>query len=157
MFPQGFLGTRADLLMDIVIVSLLAIIATVIISWRLARGKQYARHKGVQIATVILLGAIVLLFEYNLRLQGGIVKATAASSYAGTMTLTAWIYIHSFFSITTAIIWPALLITSLLKFPKPPAPNAFSPRHRFWGRIGMTWMLLTGLTAIPLYVYGFAL
>ena len=157
MFPQGFLGTRADLLMDVVIVALVAVVPIVGYNWRLARGGNFQRHKTLQIALAVLLGAVVGLFEYNLRLQGGIFVATAASSYAGTTTLNFWIYLHTFFAITTILVWVVLIIASLRRFPKPPAPNAFSRTHRHWGRIGMIWMLVTRLTSIPVYIYGYAL
>lgn len=157
MFPQGFLGTRADLLMDIVIVALVAVVPIVLYNWQLARNGDYPRHKALQIALATLLALVVGLFEYNLRLQGGIFVATAASSYAGTPTLNFWIYLHTFFAITTLVIWVALIALSLRRFPKPPAPNSFSGTHRLWGRIGMVWMLVTGLTSLPVYVYGYAL
>jgi putative membrane protein len=157
MFPRGILGTRADLLMDIVILALVAVVPIVFYNWRLARSGRYPLHKTLQITLAVLLGAVVGLFEYNLRLQGGIFAATAASRYAGTGTLNFWIYFHTFFAITTILVWIGLILVSLRRFPKPPAPGPFSARHRFWGRIGMVWMLVTGVTAIPVYVYGFAL
>lgn len=157
MFPQGFLGTRGDLLMDIVITALVAVVPIVLYNWSLARRRQYARHKAMQITLAVLLGLVVALFEYNLRLQGGIFEATRASSYAGTATLNFWIWFHTFFAITTIFIWLGLIVASLRRFPRPPVPGAFSATHRRWGRIGMIWMLVTGVTAIPVYVYGFAL
>jgi len=157
MFPQGFLGTRADLLMDIVIVALVAVVPIVLYNWNLARTGHFARHKKMQIGLALLLAAVVALFEYNLRLQGGIFVATSASSYAGTGTLDFWIYLHTFFAISTIFIWAGLILVSLRRFPSPPMPSAFSSRHRFWGRIGMVWMLVTGVTALPVYVYGFIL
>jgi hypothetical protein len=60
-----------------------------------------------------------------------------------------------FFSITTALIWLALTIASLRKFPAPPVPGPFSASHKLWGRIGMIDMALTGITGIELYVVGF--
>ena len=99
---------------------------------------------------------MVGLFEVNLRLQGGIFAATRASPYAGTLTLDFWIYLHTFFAITTLVLWTALIFFSQRRFPKPPAPGAFSARHRYWGRLGMIWMLATGITSLPVYFYGFA-
>ena len=157
MFPQGFLGTRADLLMDIVIVALLAVVPIVLYNWSLARRGDYARHKLLQVGLAVLLAAVVGLFEFNLRMQGGIFAATSASSYAGTATLDFWIYFHTFFAITTLFIWAGLIVPSLRKFPSPPIPGAFSATHKRWGRIGMIWMLVTGVTSLPVYVYGFAL
>ena len=71
MFPQGFLGTRADLLMDIVIVALLAVVPIVLYNWSLARRGDYARHKLLQVGLAVLLAAVVGLFEFNLRMQDG--------------------------------------------------------------------------------------
>lgn len=157
MFPQGFLGTRADLLMDIVIVALVAVVSIVLYNWSLARHRRYARHRTLQLALAGLLALVVGLFEYNLRLQGGIFAATASSSYAGTVTLDFWIYLHTFFAITTVVLWAVLIFASLRRFPQPPEPGPFSATHRRWGRIGMVWMLLTGVTSLPVYVLGFAL
>lgn len=156
MFPQGFLGTRADLLMDIVIVALVAVVPIVLWNWHLARSRRWLQHKRMQIGLAVLLALVVGLFEYNLRLQGGIFEATRASSYAGTATLNFWIWFHTLFAITTLLVWAGLIVASLRRFPSPPVPGAFSPRHRFWGRIGMLWMLSTGVTSLPVYWYGFA-
>ena len=157
MFPQGFLGTRADFLMDVVILALIAVVPIVLYNWRLAREGRYDRHKFLQVGLALLLGIVVGLFEYNLRLQGGIFAATRASSFAGTVTLDFWIYFHTFFAITTIFIWLGLILLSLRRFPNPPRPGYFSGTHKRWGRIGMIWMLTTGVTAIPVYIYGFAL
>lgn len=157
MFPQGFLGTRGDLLMDIVIVALVAVVPIVLYNWHLARSQRYAEHKRMQIGLAVLLGVVVGLFEFNLRLQGGIFEATRASRYAGTATLNFWIWFHTLFAITTIFIWAGLIVVSLRRFPNPPTPGVFSATHRRWGRIGMIWMLVTGVTSLPVYVYGFAL
>jgi hypothetical protein len=157
MFPQGFLGTRGDLLMDTVVVALVAVVPIVLYNWHLARSRRYAEHKRMQIGLAVLLGVVVGLFEFNLRLQGGIFEATQASSYAGTATLNFWIWFHTLFAITTIFIWAGLIVASLRRFPSLPVPGAFSATHRRWGRIGMISMLVTGVSSLPVYVYGFAL
>jgi hypothetical protein len=58
-------------------------------------------------------------------------------------------------AILTTLIWVALIFMSLRRFDNPPRPNDFSGKHRFWGRAGMMTMSLTGLSAFPLYYYGF--
>jgi hypothetical protein len=67
MFPQGFLGTRADFLMDVVILALIAVVPIVLYNWRLAREGRYDRHKLFQVGLALLLGLVVGLFEYNFR------------------------------------------------------------------------------------------
>jgi putative membrane protein len=87
VLPQGFLGTRADVLMDVVIVSLVIILPVLAVSWRLALTRRWATHRTVQVALGSGLGVVVLLFEADLRLSGGIFTLTRQSRYAGTALL----------------------------------------------------------------------
>jgi uncharacterized membrane protein YozB (DUF420 family) len=154
--PRGFLGTRADILLDLVIVSLVVVVPVLLYSWVQVRRKNYRVHKVVQLTLLIVLGVAVGAFEANMRMLGGIFEATRASSYSGTATLNFWIYFHTLLAITTTLVWLVLAIVSVRRFPKPPQPNEFGPMHRRWGRIGMVIMGLTGLTSLPVYIYGFA-
>jgi uncharacterized membrane protein YozB (DUF420 family) len=156
MFPTGFLGTRADLFIDIGTVSLVVVVPLLIWSWRLARTKQWTLHKRVQLTMGAVLGIVVIIFEWDLSAQGGIMKLAEASSYAGTFTLKFWLYFHTLFAIASSVVWLLLISLSLLKFPKPPDPRAFRT-HRYWGRLGMICMLVAGLTSVPMYIYVFAL
>lgn len=156
MLPQGFLGTRADILMDIVIVSLAAILPIIWFSWTRARRRRWGTHKKTQLALGITLAVVVSLFEADLRLSGGIFELTKQSAFHGTALLNASIWTHMAFSISTALIWLGLTIASVRKFDSPPRPGTFSRTHKLWGRIGMIDMVLTGITGIELYVVGFA-
>ncbi|MCO4770560.1 MAG: hypothetical protein KDA24_11070 [Deltaproteobacteria bacterium] len=153
--PPGFLGTNADLLMDIVLVSFAVILPLLVISWRQARAKDYAGHKRTQVGLGIGLAIVVAIFEADLSLSGGIFVLTEASAYAGTTVLKSWIYGHTVVAILTSLVWAVLIILSLVKFESPPAPNAFSGVHMLLGRTGMILMMATGLSAFPLYYYGF--
>ena len=155
--PQGFLGTNADLLMDIVLVSFALILPALVFSWRIARKKNYSGHKKTQLVLGGGLAFVVVLFEADLSLSGGIFELTKASSYAGTAVLKAWIYGHTVVAILTSISWLVLTIWSLRRFDKPPRPSDFSKTHRRLGISGMLLMMATGLSAFPLYYYGFYL
>lgn len=73
LFPRGFLGTRADVLIDIVMLSFIVILPTLIISWRLVRNrKAYASHRKIQLTLGITLAIVVGIFEYDLSASGGI-------------------------------------------------------------------------------------
>ena len=100
---------------------------------------------------------VVLLFEWNMKQNGGIFEMVKGSSYEGTFFLNFNIYFHTFLSITTSLIWIILIITSLIKFDKNPKPNGFSKFHKFWGKIGMWDMALTCITGLILYVFGFVI
>jgi hypothetical protein len=88
-------------------------------------------------------------------MSGGIFELTKGSIYEGTALLNWTIYIHTFFSILTSIIWVILIPISLFKFGNPPRPNKFSKTHRGIGRAGMICMILAGVTSPPLYYFGF--
>jgi len=155
MFPPGFLGTRADVLIDIVMLSFAVILPALIVSWRRARQGSYTDHRNIQLTLFITLTVVVAIFEYDLSTSGGIFALTRGSAYEGTTVLAVSVYIHTAFSIVTSLVWIALVIISLVKFGNPPRPSTFSPIHRFWGRLGMVTMIMTGLTAFPLYYFGF--
>jgi uncharacterized membrane protein YozB (DUF420 family) len=42
-------------------------------------------------------------------------------------------------------------LTSLKRFGNPPTPGDFSEKHRFFGRLAMVLMTLTGVTGVELY------
>ncbi|MBL8201237.1 MAG: DUF420 domain-containing protein [Chromatiales bacterium] len=156
MFGPSFLGARGDALIDVGILSIVAVVPILLWSWGLARKKQWTLHKRVQLATAALLGIVVLLFEIDLSRMGGIFAVTAGSSYAGTGTLNAWIWTHTAFAISSTIAWVLLVAASLIRFPSPPEPKYFAS-HRYFGRLAMILMLGSGATAVPMYVYGFIL
>ena len=139
--PAGFLGTRGDVLMDIVVLSFLVILPVLVISWRAARAAEYRRHRAIQISLALALAVVVTLFEIDLKLSGGIFTLTRASSYAGTTLLNSLIYGHMLVAIGSALVWVPLVLVSLRKFSNPPVPNAFGPTHRVWGRVGMLLMM----------------
>ena len=138
MFPAGFLGSRADILIDIVTLSFIVILPILIISWRMARSqKDYVNHRRIQLWLGISLAIVVSIFEYDLKMSGGIFEITKGSIYEGTALLNWTIYIHTFFSILTSIIWVFLIAISLFKFGNPPqaeqvqqdSPDLWPRRH----------------------------
>lgn len=65
MFPPGFLGTRADVLIDIVTLSFVIILPMLVWSWRLARvEKNYRVHRNVQLSLAVTLAIVVSLFKF---------------------------------------------------------------------------------------------
>ena len=84
MLSPGFLGTRADWLMDVVIVSLVVILPAIAYSWQRARQHDWDQHKKVQVWLTIILTIVVSLFELDLKLAGGMEVLTRESAYFGT-------------------------------------------------------------------------
>ncbi len=141
--------------MDVVVVSLVLILPMLALSWRWARARAFSQHRNLMTGLGASLAVVVTLFEIDMRLSGGIFEMTKDSAYAGTTLLNASIWGHTALSILTSILWAWLIIMSWRRFPRPPAPADFSARHRFWGRLGLIGMALTGITGVELYVLGF--
>lgn len=155
-FSPSIFGARCDVLMDIVVLSMVIILPLLWYSVKKVKhNHNYTLHKNIQLTMFIILFFVVLLFEYNMKLHGGIFEMVKGSAYEGTFFLNFMIYFHTFLSITTAIIWLVLIVLSLIKFGKNPRPGKFSRTHKFWGRIGMWDMALTCFTGLILYVFGF--
>jgi putative membrane protein len=157
MLPAGFLGSRGDVLIDLVVLSFALILPLLILSWRFARRREYSNHRRVQLGLALVLAVAVTMFEVDLKLSGGIFELTRDSAYAGTTLLNSIIYGHTLVAIGSVLVWVPLIFISLRRFGNPPVPGAFSATHRFWGRTGMLLMMASGLSALPLYYLGFIL
>lgn len=151
-------GARCDILMDIVVISMVIILPLLWYSYKKVKvDHAYKLHKNIQLTMFIILFFVVILFEYDMKQNGGIFEMVKGSAYEGTFFLNFMIYFHTFLSITTSLIWIFLVIASLIKFGKNPKPGKFSKTHRLWGKIGMWDMALTCITGLILYVFGFIL
>ena len=157
MYPPSPFGTRSDLLIDLVVLSLVVVVPVMGLAWWKVKQQAWLFHRNLMLGLSAVLAVAVTLFELDLQAHGGIFELTRESRYAGTDFLYASIYIHTFFAISTAILWLSLIAVSLRRFAAPPRPNGFSKMHRLWGRIAMLDMLLTGITGVELYVVGLVL
>ncbi|MCP5052132.1 MAG: DUF420 domain-containing protein [bacterium] len=156
MLPKGFYGTSADILMDILVTLQVVILPILLWSFMSARKGRYQKHKKIQIFLASAIGLAVIAFEVDVRLSGGAMELFKSSSlYDGTF-LWVCLGVHLFIAGGTVVVWVWLMILSVKRFPNPPVPNDFSTRHRFWGRVGMIGMVLTGITGIGVYYLGFA-
>lgn len=157
-FPPSFLGARCDVLMDIVVISMAVILPLLWYSIKKVKhDRDFSTHKKIQVIMFLVLFFVVLLFEYDMKQNGGIFEMVKGSSFEDTFFLNFTIYFHTALSILTSLTWILLIIFSLIKFDRNPRPNAFSKRHKFWGRIGVWGMYLTSITGIILYIFGFML
>ena len=155
MLTTGFLGTRADALVDVAMVFFAVAPFLMPQALRLAAQRRYRAHRRLQVG--VLLGAIVavVLLEGSIRF-GHAVDAFTVSAYYGTATLAGLFAIHLAVAVPTFIGWCVLAILSWRRFTGV-LPGSFSPRHRFWGRLTFLGLWLTCLTGLGLYVLSFAL
>lgn len=153
---DGFLGTRASLMLDVVFVAMFVVIA--VMGWSIyqvrVRGR-YVLHKWVQLGLAAILFLAVTAFEIDMRLYGW--EERAAGKIGGSVDAIVWkaLYTHLVFAISSAVLWPVVIFRAWRQFPVPPTPNQHSRSHLFWARLAAIDMLLTSLTGWVFYVMAF--
>lgn len=153
---SGFLGTPASIMLDVVVCSLALVVPALLWSVYLARIRRaYLLHKRVQLVLGVVLLVVVVLFEVDMRMQGGFWEMAKESAYYQTAFLRNLLGVHLFFSISTVMLWAVTYATALKFFPSPPRPNSFSPKHRIMAWIAVVDMVATVVTGLMVYYYGF--
>ncbi len=155
--PDGFLGTDADLLMDVIIIALPVVLGVMVWAIRRARAKAWTTHRNTQLTLAALLLVVVTALEIDIHYMVGDVMELAAASRFDPSVLQLILNVHLVFSTTTAIVWVGLIGWSLIRFDNPPRPSASSASHRLWGRIAAVDMALTAVTGLGFYVACFVL
>ena len=145
MLPRGFLGTDADLLIDVIIVALPVVVGVMAFAWRAARRKQWTLHRNVQTVLAAVLTVVVGALEIDLHLLGG-VEAMVSDERGVSDLARRVLQVHLLFASSTAVVWALLVGGSWWRFPSPPRPGAFSRFHRFWGRVALFLMTGTAVT-----------
>lgn len=157
-FPgfDGFLGTRASFMIDMVFVAMFIVIAVMLWSiYQVRYQKRYLLHKWTQIGLAALLLLVVAAFEIDMRLHGW--ESRAAGEIGGAAPPSVWLalYLHLAFAITTVMLWPVVIWRAWRRFPLPPGPGMHSQAHVFWARLAAVDMLLTSITGWVFYYVAF--
>lgn len=157
-FPgiDGFLGTRAPLILDVLCLAMLGVV--VVLAWSVYQVKfrqRYQLHKWTQITLGAILLVVVILFEIDIRLHGWEERAAGQlGGYAPTAAATA-LYVHLVFAVTTVILWPTTIVLALRNFPNPPVPGLHSRVHVPLARVAAADMVLTAVTGWIFYWMAF--
>ena len=153
---DGFLGTRASLVLDLLVVAMAVVI--VVLGWSVYQVKyrrRYQLHKWVQITLGIILGIVVLLFEVDIRIHGWRERATGQINGSPSRAVWAALYIHLVFAVSSVLLWPVVIVRALRNFPSPPEPGPHSMWHIRWARIAAVDMVLTAITGWAFYWFAF--
>lgn len=160
---DGFLGTRASLMLDVVFLAMFAVLP--LMGWAiwLAKQRRFALHKRVQLTLAVVLLATVTLFELDIRWHGWRQRATASPYYGtvsnGTETTWGWVdrvlAVHLCFAVSTSVLWILVVTRALRSFPAPPAPGSHSRWHRRWAKLAALDMTATSLTGWVFYYLAF--
>jgi len=153
---DGFLGSRAPLMIDVVCVVMLGVV--MVLCWSIYQVKVRRRfwvHKWTQITLGVALLVVVILFEVDIRLHGW--EARAAGKVGGQPAAAViWaLYVHLFFAISSVILWPATIALAVWNFGEPPKPGRHSRVHIPLARTAAADMVLTTLTGWAFYWLAF--
>ena len=153
---KGFLGTRADLLMDLVVVAIVATPFIMMYAFGLARKKRFHSHRNIQTILLVLLLGAVCLFKTDIRIFGGTEAFLRGSPFAGTAFLRSFLAIHILIACCSFMGWLVLNVLSWKNFLKA-LPGDFSESHRFWGKAVYCGVVFTSSTGVALYILGFVI
>ena len=159
-FPgvDGFLGTRASFMLDVVFLAMLLIVPVMLWSVYLVKYRRnYALHKRVQLVTGLVLLIAVVAFEIDIRMYEWEPRAEPSPFFEPEAWNTVWtaLTIHLVFAIPTPLIWLVVIMRALKRFPDPPEPGPHSKSHRCWGYSAVGGLLLTAITGWIFYCLAF--
>ncbi len=152
---DGFLGTRASVMLDVVVLAMFAVLP--VMCWSIYQVKyrrRYELHKRVQVVLAAVLLVTVAAFEIDIQFFAKWEERAEASPYFYTLVTPA-LWIHLFFAVPTAVIWIYTVWHGLRNIPDPPGPSAASARHIFWGRLAAWEMAGTAVTGWVFYYLAF--
>ena len=151
---DGFLGSRASVGMDVVIVGLFALLPVLAVSILAVRRGLYQLHKTLQLVIIGALLAAIVVFEVDIRLISDWKVRAAPSPYWPVGVGTA-LAIHLVFAVSTLVLLLWVLVEALRRFPAPPQPNPHSRRHRLMARCAAADLLVTTVTGLIFYWMAF--
>lgn len=152
--PDGFLGTRADVLMDVAIIVFTALPFVLIFGIRYARHRHFMKHRRFQTAAALLVLLLLVLFELDIRLCGGSQAFISKSSFSAGFVRT-FLICHVAIALLTGASWLALIVRSRARF-LGSLPGTFSARHRWWGWLTFVGVCLLSSSGFALYMLLFA-
>ena len=157
-FPgiDGFLGTRATLVLDLLVTAMLVVV--LVLGWSIYQvryRRRFLLHKRTQITLGAVLLVVIILFEVDVRLHGW--ESRAAGEIDGAASAAVWyaLYVHLVFAVTTVVLWPLVIFLALRNFPNPPRPALHSRIHVPLARAAAVDMVLTAVTGWVFYWLAF--
>ena len=151
----GFLGTRADVFMDLAIAFFVAAPFLMTYALRLAARGRYRAHRNLQAGLVVGGTVAVLLLEGSIQ-YGEAMAAYAQSAYYGTPLIRRLFSVHLWVAIPWFIGWCVLTRVSWRRYSRV-LPGPFSSTHRLCGVVTYAGFWFTCITGVALYVLCYAL
>ena len=155
---DGFLGTRASLMLDVVFLTMFAVVPVMAFSiWQVKYRRRYVLHKRLQLILASVLLVAVLAFEIDMRFFTEWEARAATSPYfSGAVNwVKLALAVHLCFAVPTALLWIYVTWHALRNIPDPPAPSDHIAHHIRWARVAAWEMLGTAVTGWLFYYLAF--
>lgn len=152
---NGFLETRASLMLDVVFLAMFAVLP--ITGWSIWLVKYRGRvelHKRIQTTLGIVLLVSVTLFELDMRLFTDWRHRAKPSPYFTTLVFPS-LYIHLCFAIPTTVLWAFVIVRAHRNFASLLVPSFHRLQHIYWARLAAFGMLGTAITGWAFYFLAF--
>jgi len=151
MFAEGFLGTKAPFFMDLVTLVVALLPFAIYLGILFARRGFYEFHRWYQWILFLLSFAVVVWFEYGVRVGGGFER------YAAQSTLPSWILLgvlllHIFIATFTMVWWVRTLLRADRNWRSHNLPGGYSLRHIRNGWRTAWGIFFTSLSGIWVYL-----
>ena len=154
--PTGFLGSRADLLTDLALLTFIVLPLVMPLGFRLARKRRYLTHRRVQIGFLCVMTVAVLMLEIDVRLRGGSGALAGQAVAIPRLTARLLLSLHLLIAVSTWVGWIVFAVRSASRF-RQSLPGDFSHPHRLWGRRIWVGVAATAATGTLLYISTFVL
>jgi putative membrane protein len=160
---DGFLGTRGSIMLDIVFLTMFAVVPVLLFSIYAVKYRQkYDLHRKIQLTLGIVLLLAVTAFEIDMQVMTDWEARAEPSPYFDlvqkwTCPVGISMLVHLCFAVPTALLWIFVIVRALKKFPKPTTPNEYSATHIRWAKPAALGMFGTAVTGWIFYVLAFVL
>ncbi len=152
---DGFLpGSRANFMMDVIVLAMTILLPLMIYSIVLVRKRRaFKAHKTIQTTIGLILLVAVLLFEWDVRTHDWRPAASISPFYDSFVMPLLWV--HVAFAVSATIMWTTTLGGALRRFVKPPSPGPYSGWHRRLGHVTAVVTVGTTVTGWIFYAVAF--
>lgn len=118
---------------------------------KLARERQYQKHRKIQNSIFILCITGLLALETLIRFSGGSGSLASESDYYHTGFFKITLTSHIIVAVLTYLLWTVLVLVSNRKFRKS-LPGKLSGFHRGMGFVVLTGLVYTAVSALAVYL-----
>ncbi len=139
---SGFLGTKANFIVDLIITISLFLPFLLLLSFYFASIGKYVLHKNLQIILIIIASLLVISLEIEIRAHG---------ANTNTPQLKAVLVVHLIFAISSFLGWLYLIVKSLT------SKQPFNFNHKKIGKAVFIGLCLSIISGWFLYFLAFVL